>query len=324
MTSLPKLWVALLFGALVAAGALFYQGQSNIPVIGILHPTKVHRPAVMGFIDALKEYGYEEGRSIVYHYEGPAGVGASLIERAKELRALHPDVIYTASTPATKAALEATRGTDIVVVFGPVNDPVGAGFVESLRRPRRPVTGVTLAPSTAKRLGWFTVFSPDIRHVLIPYNPEDKSSTSSLRRLEVAASSLGLDLEPRIVRTTEEVRVLFRALPDGVDGVFLPRDSMINAAIDELVPAAIEREIPVSGPGYNQAARGALFSYGVQQSSVGRTAARLVNEVLSGTDPAVIPVETVDSHLYINTETAKAIGLEISPAILAQAKKLLP
>lgn len=324
MTSRSKIGLSALAVALIASGWLLFQTRASAPVIGILHPTKVHNAAVAGFKEALREYGYEEGKTVTYLYEGPVGSGKRLAERAREIVASGANVIYTASTPATKAALKAAHGTEIVVVFGPVNDPVGTDIVESLRRPGRPVTGVTLAPSTAKRLAWFREFSPTVERILVPFNPEDGSSTSSLRRIEAGAKSLGIDLETRIVRNPDEVSALFRTLPENIDGIFLPRDSMINAAIDDIAPAAIERKLPLSGPGYNQVARGALFSYGVQQGAVGRTAARLVHEVLSGTDPALIPVETVDSHLYINTQTAQAIGLELSSALLAQAKALVP
>ena len=316
--------VLIIVIGLVSALWFVFKPRAQTPVIGILHPSAVHTPAVSGFIEQMREYGFEEGSSVVYMYDGPVGSGKNLVDRAQELVASGATLIYSASTPATKTALEAVRGTDVKVVFGPVNDPVGAKIVESLRRPGGAVTGVTLAPSTARRLAWFKEFDPSVSRVLAPFNPDDQSSTTSLARAESAAVSLGLEIVPHEVRNPDEVRALFGSMPEDIHGVFLPRDSMINSTISDIVAATIDQKLPLSGPGFNQVTRGALFGYGVRQGSVGRTAARLANEVLSGADPAVIPIETVESHLYINIKTAGAIGLDLSPALLSQAQLLLP
>ena len=157
---------------------------------------------------------------------------------------------------------------------------------------------------------------------LVIYDPV--SDLTALLNISAAVAVDLCDGTRSLDEIVAEVRELFGDLPDGIDGIFLPRDSMINSAIAVIAKAAISRKIPLSGPGYNQVTRGALFGYGVRQGDVGRTAARLANEVLSGTDPAIVPVESVDSHLYLNTETARAIGLSLSPALLSQARVLLP
>lgn len=176
-----------------------------------MHPSAAQSFAATGFVKQMREYGYEEGETVTYLYDGPAG--ANLRERAQELIASGATLIYSATTPATKAALNAARGTDTIVIFGPVNDPVDAGFVDNLRTPGGQATGVTLAPSTAKRLAWFAQFSPDVHRILVPFNPNDNSATTSLARLEAHAAALGLVIVAEAVSTPDEVLALFADLP---------------------------------------------------------------------------------------------------------------
>lgn len=313
---------ALLAVLSIALGWYFLQTRVSVPIIGILHPGTEQTSAASGFVEQMRDYGYEEGSTVTYLYDGPAG--ANLTDRAQELVTSGATLIYSASTPATKAALNAARGTDTIVIFGPVNDPVGAGFVDNLRTPGRSTTGVTLTPSTAKRLAWFAQFSPSVQRILVPFNPNDKSATTSLARLETHAAALGLVIVAEAVSSPDEVLALFADLPQDIDAVFLPRDSMISAAITKISPATIARNMPLSASSHEGVKKGALFSYGVMLESVGQMAARLTRDVLSGTDPAIIPVEIAESHLFINKKTARAIGLELSPALLSQAKMLLP
>lgn len=126
------------------------------------------------------------------------------------------------------------------------------------------------------------------------------------------------------VSTPDEVLALFADLPQDIEAIFLPRDSMISAAIAQISQAAIARKLPLSASRHEGVEKGALFSYGVMLETVGQMAARLARDALSGTDPAIIPVEIAESHLFINTDTARAIGLDLSPALLSQAIMLLP
>lgn len=318
------------FGALLLVAVSVLIGWSavyppaQVPIIGILHPGAGQKPAAMGFMSQMRDYGYEDGATITYLYDGAAGQGKALTTRAQALVAGGAAVIYSASTPATKAALTAAQGTDTIVVFGPVNDPVAAGFVETLRAPGGKATGVTLAATSAKRLSLFKDFDPSLARILVPFNPDDTSATTSLARIEPHAVSLGLEIMAHPVNDPAEVLALLEDLPQNIDAMFLPRDSMISSQIDDITKATIARKIPLSVSSLGGVEKGALFSYGIALDNVGQIAARLTRDVLSGTDPAIIPVEVADSHLFINKQTARAIGLDLGPALLSQAKMLLP
>ena len=233
------------------------------------------------------------------------------------------DIIFSSSAPATKAARDAVAGTDVAVVFGPVNDPVGANIVDSLNMPGGQITGVTLPRNTAQRFAWFKEFMPDINRVLIPFNPNDPSSTTSLNRVKSSLDEVGITIVEHPVRDVAGLRALLQDLPVDVGGIFLPRDAMVTSLIEEVVAAAIARKLALSVPGYLQVEKGALYSYGFFHYEIGRMGARLVQSIFNGENPANLPVETADSFLFINKKTADAIGLDLSPDLLAQAKQIV-
>ena len=110
--------VSILTAALLIVVAwYFYQQRSDVPVIGILHTSAVHTPAVSGFVEQMQEYGFEDGATVTYLYDGPVGSGKNLNDRAQELVRYGATLIYAASTPATKAALSAASGTNVKVVL---------------------------------------------------------------------------------------------------------------------------------------------------------------------------------------------------------------
>lgn len=320
-----KLTLAVLSAAALALaiGVAWQVRNDNVATIGILHPTSVDNATVVGFKEAMREFGYVENKSVRYVYEGPAGRGEALRQRARYLAEAEVDLIFSSSTPATKAAEAATRSLPVPIVFGPVNDPIGAGLVDSLKSPGGSVTGVTLPRNTAQRFAWFKELNPEIARVLVLYNPDDGSSVASLQRLETVDDQLGIELIVHPVREPDAVRAVLKDFPPTVQGLFLPRDAMITAMIPEIAATAIEAKIPLSVPGYLQVQSGALFSYGFVHHDIGRMTARLAHAILGGEPPANIPVETAESHLFINKNTADAIGLVISSETLAQAKTVV-
>lgn len=291
--------------------------------IGILHPSRVDIATVEGLQGGLAELGYFEGGNVQFEYDGPAGHGERLDAAAADLVARGVDIIFVSSTPATKAVMRATGETRTPVVFGPVNDPLAAGVVNSLRRPSGNITGVTPPPSDGRRMQWLADIAPAVRRVLVPYNPDDASSTASLTQAMEGAETMSLHVVARPVRSEADITSLLADLPRDIDAMFLPRDALITARIEEISAAAIERRLPVSAPGFIQVEAGALYSYGFVHTEIGRHAAKLVDQILRGSDPANLPVESADAFLFINLRTARAIGLEIPDHALRQAKQIL-
>ena len=218
---------------------------------------------------------------------------------------------------------KAVAGTTIPVVFAPVNDPVAAGIVTSLKSPGGQITGIKLPLGDDLRLEWLTRIAPKAKHVYLPYNPADKSALTSLTLVRQAAPALGITILPQEVRIPSDVPAALAAFPTEADAIFLPRDSTVESHIQDFVALALARKLPLCAPSRLQTEAGALFSYGFSHRLIGHQAARLADQVLRGTLPANLPVETAESRLAINLRTARAINLSLPSEILMQAEEVI-
>ena len=322
--------VTLLMGLFVCLGLAFVslnQWSEDVSkesyVVGILHPTKNDVETFEGFREKLAKLGYTEGADIEFYYNGPTGPGDKLTEAAQEMVRRDVDLIFASGTPAAVAAKVAVEGTDTAVVFGPVSNPVAVRIVETLRQPGGNVTGVTLPNSASKRMKWLIDIAPDVNAVLIPFNPGDNSSVSSMELGKTAAETLGVRVVTHQVQGIDDVDALIKNLPDDVDGIFLPRDSMISGRVVQISAAAVDRDLPLSAPGLKHVGKGGLVSYGFAHFEVGERAAELADKIFKGNKPANLPVETASSFLAINLKTANAIGLPIQKDHLKLARDII-
>jgi putative ABC transport system substrate-binding protein len=292
-------------------------------VVGILHPTKNDVETFEGFRSKLAALGYAEGADVVFEYDGPTGPGDKLTEAARKMVRDGVDLIFASGTPAADAAKKAADGTNTAVVFGPVSNPVALGVVETLRRPGGNVTGVTLPNSAPKRMKWLIDIAPSAKAILIPFNPGDKSSVTSMQLAKTAAETLGVGVFTHEVGSIDDVDALLANLPKHIDGIFLPRDSMISGRMVEIATAAVTHGLPLSTPGLKHVGKGGLVSYGFAHFEVGERAAELADKIFRGNAPANLPVETASSFLAINLKTAKAIGLPIQKDHLKLARDII-
>jgi putative ABC transport system substrate-binding protein len=297
--------------------------KNNVYTIGVLNPSSNLDDVVMGFKDGMTELGYIEGEDVIYIYDGP--VSADKLDTvAQDLVKARVHLILSITTPATKAAQKATTGTDIAVVFIPVTDPVGAGVVASITKPGSNTTGVTYTTQEGKRLEWLLQVAPTITHIYIAYNPKDQSPISALKVVSETAANLSVELITREVGTSEEVDNAFMNIPEEADAIFLLPDILVNANVMNIYKIANELKLPTSGPNAKTVNDGALTAYGVDLSIAARKqAARLASQIIQGTKPADLPVETAEYFSAINLKTAQAIGLDIPDAILRQANIII-
>ena len=245
---------------------------------------------------------------------------AKLLDEAQKLVAQKPDLLFTSPTPATQAAQQATRGGSLPVVFAPVNDPLAAGIVASLKEPGGNITGIRLAPSDGVRMEWLQKINPGLRAVYLPYNSKDKSALTSLEQARQAAEALRIELIAQGVGDQEELSAAMAEIPDRAGAVFLPRDGLVMSRIADWVELCRARRMMLSSPRQAQVVQGALVGFGFVGFEIGKQAARLADRILKGADPGKLPVETAEDYLFINLKTAREIGLEIGESILRQAK----
>jgi len=287
--------------------------------VGIIQFTDTNNETRRGFLAGLKNYGYIEGENLRVIFDGPANTFKEINEKLEKIIEQKPDLIYAAPTPAAIAAYKMTKGTDIQVVFGPVNNPVTAGIVKNLKSPGENITGVGLAASDQKRLEWIKLISPETKNVLLPYNPADKSSQKTLKDVKDIATKLGMEVHEYKVTAPEEVLELTKNIPENTQAIFLSRDGMVMSKIEEFASIGIDKKIIVSTPRYEQVQQGAVTGYGFIGYELGKQAARLASAILKGAKAGDLPVETALDYLFINQTTAKAMGLHISDSILRQA-----
>ena len=300
-------------------------GERDGPIrIGVLTPSWGPPPQVVGLRDGLVELGYSEGSQFVIGVRFTQGDIMALPAVARELVKLGPDLIFAHRDSAAKAAQMAT--TRIPTVFAGVNDPVGIGLIKSFARPGGNITGVTdlelsLAP---KRLEIFHEVVPGLKRVLFPYDPADTYSVAGVKVYREAARRLGIVLVEKTLRTEKEAQAVLNRVQKGeIDGILRPASSSLNIP-GFILEAAAKRKIPTMFNAVFMVEQGALSSYGPDEYETGRQAARLVDKILKGANPAEIPVEVnTKIRFAINMKVAKALGLVIAPEVLYQADQLV-
>jgi ABC-type uncharacterized transport system substrate-binding protein len=280
------------------------------------------------FRKGLDEAGWRDGRNVQIDYRWAAGDASRLQAFAKELVAPQPDVIFAVTTPAVAALLRETR--TLPIVFAQVSDPVGSGFVASLARPGGNVTGFTNINIESSIGGkWLELVkqvAPAVRRVAIIYNPATSPFANYyLRPFEAAGPAYGVQASAAAVDSDVDIENALAALAREPGGGFavLP-DTFTGIHREQIVSLAARYRLPAVYPFRWFAEIGGLLSYGIDSDDMFRRAGSYVDRVLKGAKPADLPVQApVKYELVINLKTAKALGLEIPPTLLARADEVI-
>lgn len=289
--------------------------------VGILNPIELFNPSVEGFKAGMAALGYVEGQNVTYVYDGPVGnFDEGLKSYAATLVEQKVDLIFAITTPGTLAAKEVA--STIPIVFTLVTDPVGAGFAESWAHPGGNLTGVSDANPDSRRLQLLKQVLPDMKRVYLPLDTDIQAVQSALADVQSVVDELGIELVLREVHTPDEVRQAMSEIPDGVDAVIVLPDVTTNEFADEFAAATMARGIPFSTPTIPHT-ENVLLSYGVDFYPAGEQAARLAVQVLRGTKPGDLPVESLEFALMVNLEAAQALGVTVPDAILLRADTII-
>lgn len=317
-----RITLLLLIAVVIASiFAVIKSADEKSPVynIAVINYSPAADAALDGLKSGLQAHGYHLDENYKIIYEGFIRDKQKLKNEAKRLVALKPDLIYSMSTPATLAVKEASIGTDIPIVFGPVSNPVKAGIVKSMKYPGGNITGITFGPQEPRRLEILNRIDPKIKKLAVPYNSNDKAPRIGVEKIKQIASDLELELILLGVTNEQELdEKLFSANLD-IDAIFAPTDSMMASLSKEIADFAISKKIPYSCPHQEGVYSGAFFSYGFSINDLGSQAARIVHMILSGTKPSEIPVEISDFRITINLSTAEKIDLEVPEYLLNNA-----
>jgi putative ABC transport system substrate-binding protein len=283
------------------------------------------RTRLAAFQQALQELGWIDGRNVRIEYRLGAGDADRIRRHAAELVAFAPDVILASGTSTAGALQQATRTVPIVLVN--VADPVGAGFVDSLARPGGNITGfLNFEYSLAgKWLELLKQIAPGAARVAVIRDPGISAGTGQFGAIQSVAPSFGVELTPVNVREGAEIERAIAAFARSSNGGLIVtgsalavfhRNTIITLAARYKLPAVYSRRL--------FAASGGLTSYGADLVEPHRRAAGYVDRILKGEKPADLPVQAPTKYeLIINLKTAKALGLEVSPMLLARADEVI-
>jgi putative tryptophan/tyrosine transport system substrate-binding protein len=315
---------AMLFALYSAVEA---QQSEKTPRLGFLAPGSAasYSARVEAFRQGLHELGYAEGENIVVEYRFAGGTFDRLPELAAELVRLNVDAIIAGGQPAVHAAKQAT-GT-IPIIMGQAGDPVGAGLIASLARPRGNITGLSdfTVGVITKRLELLKEVVPRVSNVAVLLNPANPTNPLQLKESEPAAKALGVRLLPLEINGAQDFDRAFAAIRNeraGALAVFA--DPMLGSHRRLIAELAAKNRLPAIYPTSENIDAGGLMSYGTNFEDLYRRAATYVDKILKGANPADLPVEQPTKfELVINLKTAKEIGLTIPPNVLARADRVI-
>ena len=322
--------VAVLAVSLLAAPlAVDAQQAGKVPRIGFLGVTSPSdRPSHLdAFRQRLRELGWVEGQNIVIDYRYAEGRVDRLPDLAAELVRLKVDLIVaSAGTQAATAAKNATETIPIVMIY--VRDPVGTGLIASLARPGGNVTGVSGSAGLelfAKQLELLKETVPKIRRVAILSNPANAYHQLAIREVNVAARSLGVQLQLLEARGPNEFDGAFAAMAtERVGALLVLSDAIFSSHRTRLADLAARSRLPAAYGVRESVEAGGLMSYGPSFLDLYRRSAAYVDKILKGAKPADLPVEQPTKfELVINLKTAKALGLTVPDTLLARADEVI-
>ena len=277
------------------------------------------------FMRKLVELGYVEGKNVVIERKSAEGNTERLKDLAADLVRQQVDVIVTAGTPAAFAAKKAT--STIPIVLGANSDPVGVGLVESLARPGGNATGNSLmAPDlSAKRLDILHTLDPGISRFAILWDSSNPGMAARVRETRIAADQSHVLLHTVGPRNLNELDTAFADLLNArPDALLVTAETFTRQHLARILDFANDNKIPAMFEDSSYVAAGGLMSYGPDYEDVFRKAAIFVDKILKGAKPADLPIEQPTKfELVINLKTAKALGLEIPPKLLALADRVI-
>jgi ABC-type uncharacterized transport system substrate-binding protein len=319
-----------LLGAAAAAGPLTARAQQSERMrrIGVLMTTAADdaegQARIAAFLQGLQQWGWTVGGNVRIDIRFGAD-NAATRKHASDLATLAPDVILANSSAAVGSLLQATR--TVPIVFAIVADPVGAGFVDSLARPGGNATGFTPFEYgvSGKWLELLKQVAPGVTRVAVIRDPTTAAGLGQFGALQAVAPSLGVEVSPINLRDAGEIEPAIAAfVRSSNDGLIVTGSPLALGHRDLIVALAARHKLPAVYPARFFVAAGGLISYGPDFLDQFRRAAGYVDRILKGEKPSDLPVQAATKYeLVINLKTAKALGLDVPPTLLARADEVI-
>lgn len=286
----------------------------------------VEHPALdacrQGFIDKLKEYGFEDGKNVKYDIQIAQGNVATANQIAKNFVGDNKDIIVAIATPSALAVANATK--KIPVIISAITDPVGAKLVKSLEKPGTNVTGTTDMSPVKEQLSLFKELGLDVKNVGIIYNAGEANSRSLVNLAKKVAKELNINIVEATVTNSSGVLLAAKSLVGKVDGIYIPTDNTIVSALESVLQVAFDNKLPVITGDTDSVERGSLASLGINYYKLGKQTGEIAYKVINGANPAETPVETLkDLELFINLKSAEKMNIKVPEDFIKKAAKVI-
>lgn len=316
----------LLMAAVVALGALSgctsAQGDDikKVSVVQIVsHPSlDTIRDS---FSDEMEQLGYTEGEIELEYYD--AGNDTSTLDSILSTASGDDsDVIVAIATPTAQSA--ARYAEEIPIVFAAVSDPIGAGLTSSLEEPDKNITGTMDDIQVDQILEAALEIDPDMQRLGVIYNASEANSVTNIEKAKTFCEENGIELQEVTVTSTNDVQQAVTTLAGSCDAIFSPNDNTVASAMSAAAQAAVEAGIPYYVGADSMVSDGGFLTVGIDYEELGRETARMVDQVLQGTDVADIPIVQfkTDLSIYVNASTMEALGRTL-PASIADSERLV-
>jgi putative tryptophan/tyrosine transport system substrate-binding protein len=302
--------------------------QPSLPVVGFVAADAVAAAAERAgaFRKGLGETGYAEGQNVTVEYHWLDGRYDRVPALMADLVRRRVAVVAALGIPTAVIVAKAATAT-IPIVFGVGDDPVKLGLVTSLARPGGNATGINFFTSelVAKRLGLLHRLVSKAVRVAVLVNPANgPTAETTLREVQEAARTIGLQIQILNASTSGEIDAAFATLRERPDALFVAPDGFFNSRRVQLVTLAAGDRIPAAYGSREYVAAGGLMSYGTEQADMFRQVGVYTGSILKGAKPADLPVvQATKFEFVINLQTAKLLGIEVPPTLLAIADEVI-
>ena len=311
----PVLWICIAV-ILLTASRIYLQKSSQV-IVGIVNTAVDLDLIVKSFTTSLQsEMGHKNIKIISFNAGHDQG---SLDDFLEYLFNEKPDVLVTLTSSVTAKVQKRFAGTQTPIIFALVVDPVGSGFVESIKRPGENLTGVRADSYELKRLEWAMKLFPGLKTIHVNFNPDDMAMVKTLALLKAAAHSRHVNLRVVEYNSVESLMNSLSRMPEHHRLIWqLPSPAYSSRYEDFIQSAGNKNKIVLSHLPY-WVKRGGLMTFGIQEESVAEQLMSYTRKIIDGISPAVLRVEHCEAQLLINISTARDLGIHIPESLASQA-----
>ncbi|RAM60804.1 ABC transporter substrate-binding protein [Mesotoga sp. SC_3PWM13N19] len=270
-----------------------------------------------GIIDVLEENGFKDGESIVIDFQNAQGSVSTAVTIAKQFVSLNPAVMVGIATPSAQALVNASK--TIPIVFSAVTDPVSASLVPSFGKNPGNVVGISDMTPVKTQLQLLKLTLPQVETIGIIYNSGEANSVTIREFAKEACDALGIRLVDITGSTTVEMVTSLNAQIKDVDAIYIGTDNTAASSIQSISKVALREKIAIVAADIDIARSGGLIGFGFNYYQIGRATGELVVQILKGASPSELETKILGQDsliLFVNTDIAEEIGIEIPQSVL--------